>query len=310
MKISICVATYRRPLGLERLLAALGRLEFAKCPTPEIEIIVVDNDPQGSARPICDAAAHGSPHALIYVEEPTRGISAARNRAVATASPASKYVAFIDDDEFPEPPWIDALLAAAASFSADVVAGPVVPEFEEEPPRWIVEGRFFERPRYEDGSAIERVSTANVFVSAQVFKLFPQPFDSRFGLSGGEDSHFFEQLRRAGYRMVWAEGAVVREVIPPARVRTAWLLQRSYRGGNAWTRSALVLDPSASTVARRLTAGLVRGGGGIVRLIAGLVRGRVPIVRALQRICLGTGAVTGVFGLTFLEYGRRRPDGR
>ena len=49
--VSICIATYRRPVGLVRLLGSLGR---AKLPGGVgVEAIVVDNDPAADpARPI------------------------------------------------------------------------------------------------------------------------------------------------------------------------------------------------------------------------------------------------------------------
>jgi hypothetical protein len=42
--VSVCVATYRRPAGLARLLASLGRM---KLPAGlRVEILVVYNDPE------------------------------------------------------------------------------------------------------------------------------------------------------------------------------------------------------------------------------------------------------------------------
>ena len=45
--VSVCVATYRRPESLARLLESLARLKLAEGPT--LEILIVDNDPQRSA---------------------------------------------------------------------------------------------------------------------------------------------------------------------------------------------------------------------------------------------------------------------
>jgi glycosyltransferase involved in cell wall biosynthesis len=54
-RVSICIATYGRPQGLFALLGALDAQIF-EAESPEIRVVVVDNDAGGSARPICDDA--------------------------------------------------------------------------------------------------------------------------------------------------------------------------------------------------------------------------------------------------------------
>jgi GT2 family glycosyltransferase len=51
--VSICIATYRRPRGLARLLDSLERLKLP--PDLVVETIVVDNDAEGSALSIRSA---------------------------------------------------------------------------------------------------------------------------------------------------------------------------------------------------------------------------------------------------------------
>ena len=48
LMLAICIATHKRPVGLERLITHLQALTFARCTEPPIEIVVVDNDPAGS----------------------------------------------------------------------------------------------------------------------------------------------------------------------------------------------------------------------------------------------------------------------
>src|SRR6478752_5398141 len=106
--LAICIATHKRPVGLERLITDLQALTFVRCTEPPIEIVVVDNDPAGSARAQCAMLAQSSRWPLLYVSEPRRGISFARNAALRTAqSRQAQYIAFIDDDESPTPVWLD-----------------------------------------------------------------------------------------------------------------------------------------------------------------------------------------------------------
>jgi len=94
LDVSICIATYRRPEGLSRLLDSLERL---KLPTGvRVEIIVVDNDYNASAASIV-LSRSSSLEPIHYCVEPRRNIALARNRALVEAS--GEWILFIDDDE-------------------------------------------------------------------------------------------------------------------------------------------------------------------------------------------------------------------
>jgi succinoglycan biosynthesis protein ExoM len=299
MKVSLCVCTYRRPVGLRRLLDAVARVRTERA--ERLEIVVVDNDPDGSARATIDGI-EGMPFALRYVHEPRRGISFARNRAVAEADPASGWIAFLDDDEEPEAGWLDELLRVQVAHAADVVAGPVPPKFEAEAPRWVLRGRFHEPPRRPTGTLLPYADTGNVLVRASLFRGFPAPFAPSLALAGGEDTHFFLRVARAGHRIVWADAAVAWEWVPPSRVRLPWLLRRAFRRGNTWALLERDLEPGLRIRARRI----LRGGGRIVRgallLPIGVIRGRHAVVDALRGICFGAGSLAGVAGYRYDEY--------
>ncbi len=86
-RVAVCVCTCNRPRLLGRLFAILERLEPGdRGPLLEgVELVVVDNRPDGRARAVCDSWRDRLPVALRFVEEPEPGISFARNRALAAA---------------------------------------------------------------------------------------------------------------------------------------------------------------------------------------------------------------------------------
>jgi succinoglycan biosynthesis protein ExoM len=299
MKVSLCVCTYRRPVGLRRLLDAVARARMER--VERLEIVIVDNDPDGSARATVDAI-ETMPFILRYVHEPRRGISFARNRAVAEAAPDSDWIAFLDDDEEPEPGWLDELLRVQAAHGADVVAGPVPPRFEVAAPRWVLRGRFHEPPRHATGTVLPYADTGNVLVRASLFRDFPAPFAPSLALAGGEDTHFFLRVARAGHRIVWADEAVAWEWVPPSRVRLPWLLRRAFRRGNTWALLERELDPGLRIRARRIVRGAGRIARGAVLLPIGMMRGRHAVVDALRGICFGAGSLAGVAGYRYDEY--------
>ena len=68
MDIAICALTYKRPEGLRRLLDGLDGLTFSG-PRPEIRIVIVDNDPRGSARAAYEQTAAVLRWPIEYVAE-------------------------------------------------------------------------------------------------------------------------------------------------------------------------------------------------------------------------------------------------
>ena len=66
----------------------------------EIVVIVIDNDPGGSAREIVAGYMDAAPFVVRYLHEPRRGIAFARNAALDAAQESgAKWIAFIDDDD-------------------------------------------------------------------------------------------------------------------------------------------------------------------------------------------------------------------
>jgi succinoglycan biosynthesis protein ExoM len=300
-RVAVCVATFRRPAGLERLLHGLEGLAFAG-EAPSLEIVVVDNDPEQSARATCEALRPGLRWPLRYEPEPRRGISHARNRAVAASRSWADFVAFIDDDEAPEPDWIEQLLRVQASYDADVVCGPVIRHFESEPPEWVKKGGFFVDARYPTGTDIPDPATNNVLIRTAVFGESDEPFDLRFGLTGGEDTHFFLRLGRAGRKMVWADEARVNEWVPVSRASGKWVLQRVYRTSNTWSICERELHPTFRAAGMRVAKGMARIAYGLAILPVSWLFGRHMVVKSLWYVCWGAGNITGLMGLKFHEY--------
>jgi succinoglycan biosynthesis protein ExoM len=303
MLVSICIATYQRPEGLKRLMTGIERLVFTQLTLPAIEVIIVDNDPDRSAQAFCEGLKSNFQWELKYLSEPQRGISYVRNKAVAEISPNADFVAFIDDDEVPEPDWLEQLLTVQQVERADVVAGPALPFFPmPDPPKWVIKGRFFEPSRYRTGRPIKFAGAGNVLVRAEVLREMGKIFDERFALTGGEDSHFFMRVDRAGYKLVWADKAIVYEWIPTSRMNINWILRRGYRCHSSYSLSEKELDPWLKVVLKRLVTGGGRMAIGLVTLLPSLFLSRDRFVAALLQICRGAGTVSGLMGRSYEEY--------
>jgi len=311
VRVAVCVITFRRPEGLERLLNSLDGLVFERNPLPDLEVIVVDNDPTGSARAFCERANLRWP--IEYRVEPRRGIPYARNKAIACAGADTDFVVFVDDDEVPLPSWMDELLYVQHSYGADAVYGAVLPYFVEDAPAWIVEGRFFEhtfvRAQYPTGHPLELADTNNVLLRSRVFAGMDKLFDERFALTGGSDTHFFMRVFRAGYKIVWARDARVYDWVPKNRANARWILQRAYRLGNTRSLCELDLEPSGAGRVVPVIKGVGRIAQGLLLIPISLTQGRHAFVGALYKICYGAGRLAGVLGVQYEEYRRFGENG-
>jgi len=180
----------------------------------------------------------------------------------------------------------------------------VLSYFAEPVSPWIEKGNFFANARYPTGYVLDHAHTNNVLVRSEVFKNMWPLFDERFALSGGEDTHFFMRVHRAGHKIVWADDAVVYEWIPKSRANAKWVIRRAYNGGNNYSRLVLDLDSSWAAWTKRVAKAGGRLGQGLLLLPVSVALGRHTFIRALRDIALGMGALAGAVGRSDEKYRR------
>lgn len=307
--VSIVVPTFRREELLPRLLercAVQGGLGSAA-----LEVLVVDNTPEGTARAIVERVAARSATAIRYLHEPRPGIGHARNRGIADSR--GEFIAFVDDDELPARVWLEALLRAYRVFGADVVLGPVRPVFEVTPARFVATYRAFfsqssdaatgtpiepHRPwrLRREGACYRPLASNNALLHRATCFPQPEPFDPELGLTGGEDTLFFTQLQRGGKKIIWCREALVHERVPKSRLTPGFLLRRKFRDGQITSSTCLRLTPPAY---RELAGWMAVG---LAQLVAGglkaAVLGPISRRRGLEGLCV---AATGLGKLAFLD---------
>jgi len=200
-------------------------------------VAVVDNDHDQSAKKVVESFNQQSSLSVKYYTEPEQNIALARNKAVETAK--GNFIAFIDDDEFPVKEWLLNLYKTCIQFNADGVLGPVKPNFESEPPKWIIEGKLHERASFKTGTRITNsrdARTGNVLLSRRIFRDGVGPFDRKFGRTGGEDTDFFKRMMAKGYIFTWCDEAYVYEVVPPHRLKRVYFIKRALLRGQVESR--------------------------------------------------------------------------
>jgi glycosyltransferase involved in cell wall biosynthesis len=305
LSVVVCIITYRRLHGLQRLLESLQYLTFIEVETPTWQVVVVDNDREAPAQRLVEEIRETFPVPIIYGVEPVQGIASARNKAIELA-PTCDFVAFIDDDEAADPLWLDQLLHVQRLYQADIVTGPVLPDFEKAPPEWVLRGRMFDRPRLPTGTQRHFAATHNTLVKYAWTQKLDGPFDLRFNLTGGSDSHFSRRVIQKGGQVIWADEAIVREYNPPKRMTATWLLQRSFRIAYNTALHEKELYSFFVVMLRFIKA--------IYHLLLGVLLiiplfiyfGYAGIIKGLQRSARGLGALYGLFGGHYEEYAKKR----
>jgi succinoglycan biosynthesis protein ExoM len=227
--ITICICTYRRLEMLKSLLDDLREQETGGLFT--YSVLIVDNDYRGSAKGVVsEFEAEKKIHTDYYVQ-PEQNIALARNMAIEHAT--GDFIVFIDDDESPIRRWLLTLFEACIKHNVDGVLGPVHPRYAVNPPRWVVEGKFYDRRTYPTGFVIgwRMGRTGNTILNKKIFDGMTAPFRPEFRT--GEDQDFFRRMIEKGHVFIWCNEAVAYETVPPIRWNRSFLLKRALLRGHA-----------------------------------------------------------------------------
>jgi glycosyltransferase involved in cell wall biosynthesis len=297
---SVVVPCFDRMDLLSRTLEALAAQRLPA--GTAMEVIVADNHPEARAREV--AARFGAVHVAA---RPHRNIAAARNRGVEAAR--GRYIAFIDDDEAPEPDCIAAHLALLERTGADASFGPKEPAFETgAPPDWDPQGYYFRADLgLPDGTALDPLAwwhgggrglgTGNSMMRRATCLAEPLPFHEELGRAGGEDTELLFRLARQGRRFVWCAGARVVEMNLAGRLTPDYMRDRLARSArhSAMYRMMYATHPIVTRLGIwTIGLGQVVVHGTLGVLLAGAapsrrVRHRLGLAKGLGKLGLGQG---------------------
>jgi glycosyltransferase involved in cell wall biosynthesis len=296
-EISVCIATHRRPEGLQRLLTSLIDQRGA----PPFNVIVVDNDAMRSGEQV--AVRFRDRLALSYLVEPVRGVARTRNRAVAAAS--TRFIAFIDDDEWASPEWLAKLAQMANTSGADVVIGPVERVFADEVPDYIRACGSFDNLLGTDGAIVPwyAARTGNAFLRRDALPDRSAPFSTCFDLTGGEDVNLFKRMIDGGARVIAAVDAVVFEHRPVNRANLRWVVRRELRNGGTIAGLEWGLCDWKTKIRRTQKAG-AEAMRELARVTMLWNRDRSSAARHLVRACVEIGRILHLAGIRIEEYGK------
>ena len=297
-QVSVCVPTLRRPADLERLLASLAALRDP----PAFELVIVDNDPAGTARVLAEQFADRLN--IVYEIEPVRGVSNVYNRAVRVSR--APLLAFIDDDEWAEPDWLSVLYAAMADESIDAAIGLRDFVFDDDVPAYRRTCGLFGLPDLPEGHDLAwwQTMNGNCCLRRRALPDPVNPFDPDLNEIGGEDSHLFAAMIKRGGRVIGVPRARTHERRGLERMGIPEILGRAFRAGGTHTE----IEWAGRPVGQRLRYAGKACFRGLASAMVGA--GALPADRgyALRRLvtaAIWAGRASRLLGWRYREYAER-----
>lgn len=291
--VSIVIPTLDRAVPLRRALASIvAQIVPADI---RIEVIVVDNSRDRSARWIESEFSKDAPLGIQYLSEPVPGVANARNAGLRAAQ--GRWVAFLDDDEEASPDWISRHVEALRKTGATASFGPVEARAEEggdASPAFIAYfSRHIDRPDHADITDISALlGTNNSVFEREGFLSRNEVFDTSLNEIGGEDSLLLQQLVLAGKRFVWVSRAGVLEWVPPKRLNWSYIRRRRFLSGQIRTLVQHKLTPPRwAHIVFWMCAGAAQAVGWSIVSIVMLPIDRQKSELARSKSCGGLGKV-------------------
>jgi GT2 family glycosyltransferase len=230
--IVVCIPSFRRPQHLRLTLESLSHQRTGR----RFAVVVVENDAaKRESVPVAIEFFWTGNIPGLCIVEPRQGNCHAINAAFETALttfPAATKLLMIDDDEIASPEWLERMVGAAEATGADLVGGPVLPDFDDDLKRGLRRHPAF-RPAYDVSGPVPIIyGCGNCLITRAVFERLADPaFDLKFNFLGGGDTDFFVRCRQAGMQFHWAADAVITETVPHSRTNPRWLVVRGLRIG-------------------------------------------------------------------------------
>ena len=235
-QVSVVICTYNRPNVLVGVLETLqtqvdvDRIEW--------EIVIVDNDPDLSAKLVYDRIRDTGQLRIRYVSERKIGLSHARNRAICESN--GEIVVFLDDDVLVGPHWLAEILGTFERTGADCVGGrvmvkwegtpePVVRACEKELVAFDKGDRDFRFAGREGPIGANLALRASLFVDQTAFS--PELGRSEGNLMGCEEIELLLRLGRQRRAIWYSAGAAVLHRTDGERLGSAYYRRREYWNG-------------------------------------------------------------------------------
>lgn len=229
--ILIACCTCKRP---KMLMQALNSINELNLPDIKIELLIVDNDPNATAKNIVANFSEKSKIVVHYIVEPERGLANARNRVLKEAiNLNASHLAFFDDDEIVDKNWlVEHVNFYNKNTHILISSGPTYNKFVKNYPAYITKNKVFKQSSSKKtGELRTHCASGNVFFPLSIIKEKSLFFEASYVFMGGEDGDFFSRTNKKGITIGWNNEAINYEMIGDERASLQWILKRQFYNG-------------------------------------------------------------------------------
>ena len=312
IEIDVVICTYNRAASLDAVLATLARQSCGDL--LEWRVLVVDNASIDATAEVVEAhRLKGSLPDLRRVFEPVQGLTAARLRGVRETT--APWIAFVDDDNLPEPAWLDAIARAIRTHpDAGGIGGKVVLDWEAPPPPYLREFGFCfaAQDHGEADEIVDSLAGAGMVLRRSALiesGWLDRPLlADRIGkkLVSGGDVEMAQRVRSAGYSLWFAPDAVLMHRIPLSRMSRRYLFRINRELGASSALISLLTWSDEWEAWRRMARDRRRHWFGMaMRGLFYAARRRTNVTPAIAWACFAMGFAGGVRRCEALSFGQR-----
>ena len=237
--LTVAICTHNHRQRLERTLRGLTQLVPPACPW---ELLIVDNASTDGTLQLASASDWRTPAMNVrVVREEKLGVANARNRAIQEAT--AEYIVFMDDDETPDPHWLNTYERVILAERPDALGGGIEVMFEDAwRPAWLQDELLGFLGQLAHGSAAHRlvapdtpIFTGNSAYRKEIFARIGG-FDAGLGRkgsanTGGEDTEIYRRMIDSGCKVWWVPDAVIHHRIQAGKLRRSYFLDLHFRQG-------------------------------------------------------------------------------
>ena len=302
-KISICIATYKRFEMLSNCVLQINKLDI---PTNvELNVIIVDGE-QATPKERIKHIKQISKFSLSYNISKKNGISSNRNQLMDFAlEKNADYIAFIDDDEYPNKNWIFNLYTNLKKYNADVVRGGVnyIKPLNLNPktPLYLIEYCCSKSKSKKSGIYNGAITSGNVLFRSKLIKKQKLYFDNSFDFMGGEDIDYFFRSKELGNIHAWENNAAVNETVLESRISLKYIFKRNF----SVAISKIIMHKKYNNIFKtyiyfsiKLLSKLIKS----IILIPSIFKHKKNILKFLANFSYFLGCIYGLLGLKINRY--------
>jgi glycosyltransferase involved in cell wall biosynthesis len=228
--VSVIIPTFNRSTTLQTTVDSL----LAQSYSPDLmEIIIVDNGSTDDTSEVIETMASSAPNVRGIIET-RRGAHFARNTGALAARGRILY--FTDDDMIADPALLERIVTAFATESnVGSATGRILPRWETEPPRWVLEHCRNELLSLNDLGEATIISNTDPGVFSCHQAVLREAFMRAGGFNPDTNAEKFTgdnetglniKIRKLGYRFAYVGGSVTHHIIPAARMTQRYLNSR------------------------------------------------------------------------------------